>query len=236
MTAVKWLLSGLIDLLYPPICISCEERMAGEEVICEYCLSGLEPTNLGNWVENITNHDHLDCAYSGWYFDEIFQQMVHEMKYQESRMVAEIFGHKLGTLLRNELSRLSIDSVIPVPLHSARLRERGFNQSALLGRALSEVISIACSEDILFRKRNTVSQTKLGADERKQNMSSAFFAKDIGDYTRFLLIDDILTTGSTLSACAEALKSEGAQFVGAVTAGTPLPTKSTIKDIQNADA
>jgi ComF family protein len=233
---VKWFLSALIDLLYPPICISCENRMAEEEVICESCLSELEPTNMGNWVTNVTNHEFLDCTYSGWYFDDIFQQMIHEMKYQESRMVAQIFGHNLGIVLKEELSGLCIDAVIPVPLHSARLRERGFNQSALLGRAISDEIEVVCSEDILFRKRNTVSQTKLSAEERKQNMSSAFFAKDIGDYNRFLLIDDILTTGSTLSACAEALKSNGADFVGAVTAGTPLPSNASIKEIQNVEA
>jgi ComF family protein len=134
------------------------------------------------------------------------------------------------------LSGLGIDAVIPVPLHSARLRERGFNQSALLGRAISEELEIVYNENILFRKRNTVSQTKLGAEERKQNMNSAFFAKDIGGFNRFLLIDDILTTGSTLSACAEALKSKGADFVGAVTAGTPLPSIASIKEIQNAEA
>ncbi len=232
---MKWFLSSLIDLLYPPICICCENRMAEEEVICESCLSELEPTNMGNWMTNVTNHEYLDCTYSGWYFDEIFQQMIHEMKYLESRKVAQIFGHNLGILLREELSGLGIDAVIPVPLHSARLRERGFNQSALLGRAISEELAIVCSENILFRKRNTVSQTKLGAEERKQNMSSAFFAKDIRGFNRFLLIDDILTTGSTLSAFAEALKSKGADFVGAVTAGTPLPSIALIKEIQNAE-
>lgn len=233
---MKWFLTGLIDLLYPPICICCGERMEGEEVICGSCISKLHPANMGNWVEDVTNHDHLDCAYSGWYFDETFQQMIHEMKYQESRMVAQIFGHNLGILLRDELTALDIDAVIPVPLHAARLRERGFNQSTLLGRALAEELKNVCREDILMRKRNTVSQTKLGSEERKENMKSAFSVKDLGNFTRFLLIDDILTTGSTLSACAEALKSAGAEFVGAVTAGTPLPSITTKKETLSAEA
>lgn len=232
---MKRFVSGIIDLLFPPVCLCCGERTQLEP-ICRKCLTGLEPTNLSDWLEQVTNHDFLDCAYSGWYFNHNFQKLIHELKYSEGRLVAQILGQKLGVLLKEELSNLWVDAIVPVPLHPARLRERGFNQSTLLGYALAKELGLTCREDILRRRRNTVSQTKLGSEERKQNMQNAFTCKTIRNSTRLLLIDDVLTTGSTLSACAEVLKSSGVEFVGAVTAGTPLSTKSPKKEVFLAEA
>ena len=223
LNLISQLYTGLVDILFPPFCQVCDTRLADEEnVICSRCWGGLMPTHLGDWKNEVTHHANLDCVLTGWFLDEAFEQIIYNMKYREKRILAEEIGSRLAKMLREQVLGMSIDMIVPVPLHSARLRERGFNQSDVLGKKIADTLDIPYHSKLLVRKRNTKSQTSLSIDERKTNVSGAFLARDLGNHSRFVIVDDVLTTGATLSACAQALGHQGAEFVAAVTAGTPV--------------
>lgn len=215
------LFGGLSDLLYPPFCRLCDGRLAtGETVFCCRCLSDLHETDLGNWLDHVTFRDGLDSALTGWFFDERMQQVIHALKYDEMVIVGKVLGERLGTLLKRTISEMFIDVLAPVPLHPVRLRERGYNQSEILAKGLSYSLAVPLASPLLKRHRYTESQTNLTAEERVQNVADAFVLKGEPP-ERILLVDDVLTTGSTASACAIALKEAGARFVAVLTAGTP---------------
>ncbi len=111
------------------------------------------------------------------------------------------------------------DLIAPIPLHPVRLRERGYNQSALLSLALSRHYGISHSEDLLIRQKMTSSQTELGAKQRWTNMEGAFRIKNPSEVEgkSVVLVDDLFTTGATVHSAAETLKSAGAARVGALT-------------------
>lgn len=110
------------------------------------------------------------------------------------------------------------DVIVPVPLHASRLRERGYNQAALLARELAQRAEIALNERTLVRKRATAPQVELSAKERRENVHDAFCCSDDGLAEKHvLLVDDVCTTGATLEACAIALRKSGARSVQALT-------------------
>jgi ComF family protein len=117
-----------------------------------------------------------------------------------------------------EKTPLSAEIIVPVPLHAARLRERGYNQAALLARELGKSIGLPVSENSLVRVRATRPQVELGAQERKENVRDAFCCSNMElKEKRILLIDDVCTTGATLEACSIALQQVGARSVWAFT-------------------
>jgi len=223
MGITNWnIVSGLLDILFPPFCLVCDNRLSSlEKAICVPCWSTIQPTNLGNWMNRVTIHSDLNCVYTGWFLDDVFQELIHKFKYQEKRIVAIELGKRLADLFGKPLRRMDLDVIIPVPLHPAKLRERGFNQSDILGRTVSSHLGIPFKPRLLRRKKKTQSQTTLSVSERLDNVAGAFIAKDLNQYRRFLVIDDVLTTGATLSSCAKALRNKGAKYIAVVVAGTP---------------
>ncbi|MGH2562396.1 MAG: ComF family protein [Thermomicrobiales bacterium] len=137
------------------------------------------------------------------------------MKFEGERARAESLGPLLAGLL---VGMQPIDGLVPVPLHPKRMRERGFNQSALLA-SIAVPAGVPVATDLLVRTRPTRHQIGLGADQRRENVHGAFAVElghDIGGQ-RLVLVDDVMTTAATLGNCADALKAAGAAFVAAVT-------------------
>ena len=223
---VRGLLSGLLDLLYPPRCVVCEQRGAW---LCASCIAKapvLGP-RICRHCGKPTSGEELcaDC----WRGQSLlagmrsvaphlppYQEAIHALKYEGLRVLAEPLGEVMAGYWRREPLPVSI--VVPVPLHKARLRQRGYNQSLLLARAFARRIGLQVREDCLVRERNTRSQVGLSADERWANVSGAFrcTGRELHGES-VLLIDDVLTTGATLEACAAALLQEDAKSVWAFT-------------------
>lgn len=214
--------SGFKDIIYPPFCLVCNKKLSqGKQVVCGQCWDKLIPTHLGNWQNEVTHKEGLDYVLTGWFFDEVFQNIIHSLKYKEMRIVAKELGLRLGKMFLTELQYLKLDVVIPVPLHPAKLRSRGFNQSDLIGKSLAKVIGVPYDLKILKRTKNTQSQTTLGIGDRKLNVSEAFSVSSSPPYKRYLIVDDVLTTGATLAGCAFALREKKAEFIAVITSGTP---------------
>ena len=143
------------------------------------------------------------------------RELVHALKYGGWRVAA---GPMADRMVRQLAGRLrEVDVLVPVPLGSRRLRERGYNQAAVLAAALAVRLGARFEEGVLARSRETRSQTTLSPAERWRNVAGAFVATGSPGGARVVVVDDVLTTGATLAACAAALASRGVQGVGAAT-------------------
>lgn len=215
-----------LDLLFPAKCIECgrdggyichtclKSLSSIEPPICEYC--GI-PVSQGNLCEVChQNPSEIDGIRSVYAFDGIVRKAVHQLKYNNLKVIA----HPMAQLFHDRLSANDIpyDVLVPVSLHSSRLRERGYNQSALLCRELGKLCDAPVDEKSLVRLRQTTSQTSFDRDGRRVNVEGAF---DCIDGTlagkNVLLIDDVCTTGATLNSCAAVLKEKGVLSVWGLT-------------------
>ena len=180
----------------------------------------MQPAKFGNWVQNVTNNNYLDDMRSAWFYNDILHNLIHSLKYNGRAN----FGFDLGVLLGEEILEDEIgdiDMIIPVPLHWLKKRERGYNQAFWLARGLASIYAVPVDTSIIKRTRYTVSQTMLGSTEHMVNLDDAFTINKSLNNQHILLVDDVLTTGSTISNCAKVLRENGAARVSGITCTTP---------------
>jgi len=150
------------------------------------------------------------------YFEGVLRKAMHSFKYRRRAVLAEPPGDLMAAYWRQH--PMIVDVVVPVPLHAARLRQRGYNQAALLARHMARRVGLGVDEVTLVRQRATASQVELDAKQRRENVRDAFACSGDGlAGKQVLLIDDVCTTGATLEACAVALGEGGARGVQALT-------------------
>ena len=158
----------------------------------------------------------IDCIRSVFHFEGTLRDAVHRFKYDGLSVLATPLGELMAAYLMEH--PLPADVLVPVPLHPARVRDRGYNQSALLTQAMAGDGSVPVDAHSLVRRRSTVPQVGLKAGERLQNVAGAFGCSGDALAGRdVLVIDDVCTTGATLEACAIALREAGARSVRALT-------------------
>jgi ComF family protein len=146
------------------------------------------------------------------YLEGALQTAIHRFKYSNLRPLAVPLG-KLASdcLTRNHLP---IDTVVPVPLHSRRLRERGYNQAALLAEEIGRAVEVTVVDDVLRRVKSTIPQVGLSGVQRRENVRGAFQCTDSSLRRRnVLLVDDVCTTGATMESCSIALRDAGVSVV-----------------------
>ena len=215
------LTGSALDLLYPPTCAVCrrEGRFVCEgcepelpELLAPYCIRCASP-GRGVYCRLCTaTLPHFDGVTAPYVHRGPVRDLVHNLKYNNVRTSAS----ELGRLMAGRLATLNVqaDVLAPVPLHKRRERDRGYNQSLLLARAVSEATGIPLEERLLTRTRDTAPQvTMKSPEERRRNIEDAFECASELKGANLLLIDDVVTTGGTMSACAKPLKSAGAESV-----------------------
>ncbi len=221
---------ALLDLLFPPRCAGC--RRPGSW-LCSSCLEQVERVGgpacprcgrPSRWAELCSacraGTWALYQARAPFFFEGVVQQAVHEFKYRGRRVLAE----PLGELLADYLNSLSwpAAAIVAVPLHRERQRARGYNQSALLARALAGRVGRPLLEDGLVRWRNTLPQVGLDGAARRENVRDAFrWEEKQPPPAHVLLVDDVYTTGATMEACAMALRQAGALEVRGLALARP---------------
>lgn len=212
------LFTTLIDLVFPPLCVHCGREgqwlcsAANTEVLQERVLT--DPLSIQG-VDRVIVRGSYDC--------EPLAQLVQKLKYHYWTGVSSLLQTAVEPL--PPILRVSNDTVIiPVPLHGRRLRERGFNQSDYISRALSKITSLPISH-LLVRTRYTPPQVKLSAQERTTNIIGAFDPSTrlrtsrwrISEWPKsVILVDDVITTGSTVAECAAVLRKHGVKKITAV--------------------
>ena len=231
------LLEAAASLLYPPACTLCGGNTRAGEYLCEqceakatrivapFCQQCSEPfegaITSAFTCANCTHRSiYFDAAVAAYRGRGVVRQIIHDFKYGRQAHLRHIVARWLCEALDDERLRgRQFDLIVPVPLHPTRQRERGFNQADLLAKLLSARISIPC-KPVLERIRYTTTQTALDRTERMENLHNAFRLRKNTDVRglQVLLIDDVLTTGSTLSECARVLKRAGAISVHAAMA------------------
>jgi ComF family protein len=213
---IKDLGQGLSHLFYPRLCEGCSKPLlAEEEVLCLNCnVFNLPRTAYHHIAENetcmrFTGRVPVVRATSFAYFttDGLLQHLLHQLKYNDKKEIGIYLGKQLGYDLLQLKWHKGIDGIVPVPLHSAKEAQRGYNQTQLIAEGMGYVLQLPVINNLLYRTRHTESQTQKTREERINNMAGAFAVMNTTDYQskHFLLIDDVLTTGATLEACAQAL-------------------------------
>src|SRR6266513_6311553 len=228
---------GIASLLYPPSCTICSASVDLDEYLCQDCeakVSRIVPPFCAKCSEPFdgaitTTFSCANCAHRALHFDAavaayrargIVREVLLNFKYGRQIHLRHLVARWLVAALDDErLRERRFDAIVPVPLHAAKQRERGFNQAGLLAEWLSTHMALPL-RPVLQRVRFTTTQTAFDRAERMQNLRNAFRLRKNGDVRklRVLLIDDVLTTGSTLSECARELKEAGAQSVSVATA------------------
>ena len=212
MNVLKDFLSDFAALFFPDLCAACGKNLfKGESEICHSCIYKLPLTQFHADPENRVARQfwgRIDILQAGAYLyfqkGTRVQNLLHQLKYNKRPEV----GKRLGELYGYELAQSPVfikpDLVIPVPLHPKKLKKRGYNQSSSIAEGLGKILDIPVSEDNLYRKSHTETQTKKSRFARYENMKEAFDLRNpealAGKHV--LLVDDVLTTGSTLEACA----------------------------------
>ncbi|WP_333818574.1 ComF family protein [Ohtaekwangia sp.] len=211
--------SDFVSLFFPSYCIACSDSLAkGENLVCTKCMLEIPQTNYHRDVENplytrLSNRFKLGRATALFKFSKTsrIQHLLHALKYKNQPDVGIMLGNVLGQRLSDVSDWNQSDLIIPVPLHPSRKRKRGYNQSAKFAEGLSRKLGIPFSDDVLIKKISTETQTKKNKLNRWQNVDEVFHVKNplAVKNKRILLVDDVITTGATIEACAQALLRYG---------------------------
>lgn len=214
------------DWLYPPVCAGCGARgyrwCSGCEAktekvsqpVCFLCGRGNQEKSL--CVECQHKKPAFDGLRSWAIYQEPIRQAIHQMKYHRDITLGETFSHNLEKLLHQV--RWQFEMIVPVPLSRQRVRQRGYNQSTFLAFPLALSLNVPMQPSALERVRETSAQVGLTATQRRKNVENAFRAdRELTVGRVVLLVDDVMTTGATLEACASALKNAGASTVYGLT-------------------
>lgn len=192
----------------PPFCYSCGRRLTNKQALKNTCLNCIE------------NPLHFDRAFSPCLYEGVIKELIHAFKYKKNDYLGiTLAGLMIEFVKEYNLPIRSVDLIIPIPLHKAKLREREFNQAFILSRYLGAEFNKEVSSENLLRNKNTKTQAELKDIERFSNVEKCFLVpqRDAVKNRNILLIDDVLTTGATASEAALTLKNAGANRVYVLT-------------------
>jgi ComF family protein len=215
--------NAALQLLLPKYCIVCEEEnYISNKQICNKCLINLPVAPNSDYILNqmTDKFDRDEISIIGATSlissskDERYMNIIYKLKYNDFSYPAEELTPLLANKIKKEHELSNFNLIIPVPLHRLKERERGYNQSTIIGKILSKELNIEFSENILFRNRYTKTQTKLNKDERKQNLENAFTCnKELAKMKNIIIVDDVFTTGASINTASQALLQVGARSV-----------------------
>lgn len=220
---MNWLtreFKNLADLFYPILCITCGDRLAKQEqFLCLHCWSDLPVTNFHFTSDNrvvklFWGRVQIENATAFYAYNKgsKYQQLIHYIKYKGMKELGYAAGVRFGQALAESDLFNPVDLIVPVPLHPSKEKQRGYNQSEWIAKGLAFSMQKEISTGNLIRKVHTSTQTKKNRFERWENVENIFAVQNPEEFRgkHILLSDDVITTGSTLEACAaELLKIEG---------------------------
>ena len=213
---LKKLFKDLLEFVYPPYCILCEAKLEPEnKLVCTNCWERLG--GISSTIETFISEQRILALYR---YSTDVRTIIHNLKYRDKTHLAVNLGNSIGKIIKEDKNIRKWDILIPIPLHKVKRRSRGFNQSELIVDAITEVSSIEKDNSSLIRHRYTRNQAALPMKERAANVKGAFSVvnnlKIKGK--KIILVDDVITTGSTMLECIKTLKEAGAKEAVALSA------------------
>lgn len=207
------ILKDIFHLFYPKLCATCNVHLVNNEsVICTFCRHDLPLTNFFDFKNNKVTQTFYGSILLEKAFSLLFyrkkggtQKLIQDLKYKGNQEIGVFFGDWLGEILKENQEFNTVDFIIPVPLHPKKLRERGYNQITKFGEQLQHHLHKPLIENNLVRISVTKTQTFKDRFERFKNLDSKFLLQNPAFFNdkHILLIDDVITTGATLEACAK---------------------------------
>ncbi|MDR1382161.1 MAG: ComF family protein [Tannerella sp.] len=212
---IKRFLNDFVNLFYPRLCCLCQNPLIeNEQHLCLTCLCDLPRTCFRTGKDNpawalFAGFSRMEAATAFLFFekDGKTQQLIHAFKYYGNRSLAEYLGRIAAIELKEYGFFASIDAIIPVPLHPNKEKKRGYNQSGLIANGISSVCGCSVDRTSIIRIADTTTQTRKSIYERHVNMEKIFKLTNAEHLSgkHILLVDDVMTTGATTSACIEIL-------------------------------
>ena len=209
------LLNNLTEIFFPRICLACSRRLLEyEHVLCTFCEANLPKTHFENRKSNpveILFWGRCDIESASAYYRYLkrgnVQNLIHNFKYKGYQEIGVYIGELYGKVLIKSNRFNTVNYIIPVPLHPKRFRTRGFNQSEIFAQGLSSSMNVKVNSTSLIRNTNTATQTRKSRWDRHKNVSSIFDINNPENIEgkHLLLVDDVITTGSTIEACINTL-------------------------------
>ena len=229
----KLILKSLLDVLLPPACYICGVSCSSKYGLCEDCLRKIFPIagphcpkcgrrirkDEAICVECTNKISHVDKSWSCCYYKEAIKNCVHLFKYNGYMGLIDIFSNIMSDFARKNKISEEIDVIVPVPIFSAKKRERKYNHAEILARSLSRELSIPIDLKNLRKIKWTRSQSEFDRKRRLENVVDTFMAIDKTAFSgkRVLIVDDVYTTGATVNECAKVLIDAGASKASSLT-------------------
>ncbi len=216
---IKDIGDDFLSLFLPRLCLACSAHLVrGEEVLCTGCLLSMARTDFHLKRDNMLEQAFWGrcrieraAAFSVYNRGSRIRRLIHSLKYDGRKEIGVMLGELYGYTLAASGFMNDIDIIVPVPLSSGRQRKRGYNQSALIAQGLSASTHVPFRNDILIRTGRSESQTRRGRYERWENVEGLFAVRDTSVIAgkHILIADDVITTGSTIEACVNAISQAG---------------------------
>jgi len=220
--AVHEVVHAVMDFLYPPACLVCCGSVPGRDLICHSCVRTITDYSYqyNPSHRTVTYVDTLSILLP---YNYECRRLVHALKYHGMHSIGVVLGNLMARKTLKKFPLPENTCLVPVPLHPSKLNDRGYNQSERLAEGFASFTGHKIMTDLLVRKRNTGTQTSLDHHERVLNVRDAFHytGEKLLSGRPTVLIDDVMTTGSTISQCAKALKEGGAGKITVAVVATP---------------
>lgn len=209
------MINTLVGLIFPNLCVGCNGvLLAAEQHICTHCIENFPETKFHTLPENqlekaFWGRVKLEQAFSFLIFRKqgIVQKILHELKYSNNPKLGIMLGQLYGSKLKE--SGIHFDAILAIPLHDKKLKLRGYNQSDCFAQGLAQSLQCAHLTNVVIRKKYTETQTRKGRFDRWLNVGDVFDIQspELISNKRVLLVDDVITTGATIEACAHSILS-----------------------------
>ena len=213
---IRPVLNDLLHLIYPEGCVCCERELSvNDETICSFCSSEIAMTNFDQFQEPspmdklFWGRVEVNRTYAHLFFEKQsgVQNILFNLKYKHQKPLGKHFGRAIGKKIKPWLSDKPKSALVPVPLHHRKKFIRGYNQSKLLARGISEETEVPIIGDLIKRSRFTETQTKKSRFERWDNLQNAFVVnRKVPEFDHVIIVDDVITTGSTIENIVLAIK------------------------------
>jgi len=231
--SARKIFDGLLDIAYPPVCLCCDAFMEQtDKLVCDrcwmrtmqfefpYCANCREVLEKNLTCPECTGEYSLPVFALG-HFTEPLKEIIHRFKYYGFKRLADDLAGRLLDLYSEKMKSLDLDAIVPVPLHSYREKNRGFNQAAVLSDIIGKGLGVGVVHETLVRIRRTKDQTRLNPQQREENIKGAFrvFGDTLRD-KRVMIVDDVITTGATVREAQKVIGEAGARTVAYCVAAT----------------